>query len=125
MTKKPKKRPKIRRSTHESKRFHELLKGIGSLFDKKNFDYAAGGQQGPMGNFDRVSALLRSYPASGAWGSPSGVALTYLLKQLDAALILHTTGKHSVTGEGLRERLTDIAAYAIITCLLIEREENK
>jgi hypothetical protein len=106
-------------------RFHELLTAIGRLHDAKNLDYAGGCRQGPLGNFDRVSSIVTMYPSSDAWGTPPGIALTYMLKQLDAALVMFTTAKQSVTGEGLRERLRDIATYAIILEELLEREENK
>jgi hypothetical protein len=112
------------RKTNAPDRFHELLAEIGRLHDAKNLDYAGGCRQGPLGNFDRVSTLVQMYPASGAWSNPSGIALTYMLKQLDAALVMFTTGKQSVTGEGLRERLRDIATYAMILELLAEREEK-
>jgi hypothetical protein len=102
-----------------------LLGEIGRLHDAKNFDYAGGGKQGPLGNFDRISALVLAYPPSVAWSKPTGIALTYMLKQLDATLILMTTGKQSHTGEGICERLRDIACYAIIAMELFEREETK
>ena len=123
MTKTKHKRSKPRR--HDAPdRFNELLAEIGKLHDAKNFDYASGGKQGHLGNFDRISALIHAFPASEFWSKPSGVALTYMLKQLDAALILLTTGKASVTGEDVRSRLRDIACYAILTMQLIEREHE-
>ena len=42
------------------------------------------------------------------------------LKQLDAALILESTGRVSVTGEGIGERLKDVATYALLGILLQE-----
>jgi len=122
MTKKKHKRQA--RRTNAPDRFHELLAAIGRLHDAKNLDYAGGCRQGPLGNFDRVSTLVEMYPAASAWSSPAGIALTYMLKQFDAALVMFTTGKQSITGEGLRERLRDIATYAMILELLLEREEK-
>ena len=123
MTKKKHKRQA--RRTNAPDRFHELLAAIGRLHDAKNLDYAGGCHQGALGNFDRISTLVEMYPASSVWGSPAGIAFTYMLKQFDAALVMFTTGKQSITGEGLRERLRDIATYAMILELLIEREEQK
>ena len=117
------KQPRQRRK-NALDRFHELLAEIERLHAAKNFDYAGGGQQGPLGNFNRGSALIRAYPASESWSQPSGVAITYMLKQFDAALILMTTGKTSRTGEGLRQRWLDIACYAIIIMQLLEQEEK-
>ena len=121
-----KKKHRRQRRKHDAPdRFHELLTEIGALHNSKNLDYAGGCVQGPLGNFDRVSNIVSAYPSSVEWSSPAGVALTYMLKQLDAALVLFTTQKQSVTGEGLRERLLDVACYAIIIMQLIEREETK
>lgn len=101
-------------------KFHDMLKEIGDLHDKKNFDYAEGGQQGPLGNFKRIAAIASLYPRTDAWSNPTGVALTYMLKQLDAALMIHTTGKKSKTGENLNERLRDVAIYALLAIILSE-----
>jgi hypothetical protein len=116
------------RKTKEPKRyghpkFHAMLAEIGDLHDKKNFDYAEGGEQGPLGNFTRVANIKRLYPGSG-WSDAQGVALTYMLKQFDAALMIYTTGKTSQTGEGLKQRLTDVAVYALLTIILSEEGEG-
>jgi hypothetical protein len=124
MTKRKQKR-QARKKPHVADRFHELLAEIGCLHDAKNLDYAGGCRQGPLGNFDRVSTLLQLYPVSASWSTPAGVALAYMLKQLDAALVIFTTGKESVTGEGLAERLRDVATYAIILLELIGRYDTK
>jgi len=99
-------------------KFHELLTQIGELHNKKNFDYAEGGEQGPLGNFKRIAAIASLYPASYAWHDQTGVALTYMLKQLDAALMMFTTGKASKTGENINERLRDVAIYALLAIIL-------
>jgi len=90
-------------------KFDGLLAEIKTLHDKKNHDYTAGGS--PTGNFDRVAAILAPYGLS--MDDPCCVALVYLLKQLDAALMLLGRGHTSVTGEGVRERLRDVAVYAL------------
>ena len=100
-------------------RFYELLHQIGELHGKKNTDYAKGGTQGHLGNFIRVSEIKKLYPGLD-WSSPLGTALDYMLKRLDAALILESTGRASVTGEGIGERLKDVATYALLGILLQE-----
>lgn len=110
-----------KRSGHPE--FYKLLDEIGELHNCKNYDYADGGEQGPLGNFRRISAIKRLYPESTVWTTPTGVAITYALKQLDAALILLTTGKTSKTGEGLNERLRDIAIYSLLS-IILDKETN-
>ena len=112
------------RRCHEDNRFNELLGELSALHATKNFDYASGGIAGPMGNFHRVAALLHNYPPSPRWHSAPGIALTYMLKQLDATLHLLTTGNQSRTGENIDARLRDVATYAIIAIQLIEEEEK-
>lgn len=104
-------------------RFHELLKQIGDLHNRKNKDYAEGMKEGPLGNFKRVSAIMKNYPEMD-WDSPLGVSIIYSLKQLDAALTLRSTKKQSVTGEPIAARLTDIAIYALLG-IILEEEEPK
>jgi hypothetical protein len=104
--------------------FYRMLEEIGELHNKKNFDYADGGEQGPLGNFRRIASIASLYPESQAWNTPTGVAVTYMLKQLDAALMLLTTGKTSKTGEGLGERFRDVAVYALLAIILDQEEGN-
>lgn len=84
------------------------------LHSDKNHDYATGGD--PMGNFNRVAAILALYPNL-TLSDPRVVALTYALKQFDAVLWgLNSHIQHKV--EGLNERLGDISIYAkIVMCL--------
>lgn len=104
-------------------RFYRLLAKIDVLHGRKNTDYAAGGKQGHLGNFIRVSEIKRLYPGLD-WTSPLGTALDYMLKQLDAALILYGTKRDSITGEGVAERLQDVAVYALLGILLHEDEAS-
>src|SRR5713226_5586376 len=89
-------------------RFYEILDTMSELHSKKNHDYAAGGIQGALGNFERVSQITKLYPGFD-WSSPFGVAMHYTLKQLDAAFILYSQKRESITGETIPERLKDIA----------------
>lgn len=85
------------------------------LHSVKNHDYASGGS--PLGNFERVSAILALYPGLNL-GDKRVVALVYALKQLDAVLWgLAKNITHKV--EGFVDRLNDIAVYAnIVICMI-------
>lgn len=84
------------------------------LHSDKNHDYAKGGS--PLGNFERVAAIMRLYPDLDL-GDQRVVALTYLMKQMDAVLWgLNQRIEHRV--EGLVSRLQDISVYArIVECM--------
>ena len=100
-------------------RFHEILQAMSDLHDKKNTDYAAGMGEGPLGNFVRVSEIMRLYPQMD-WASPFGVAIAFMLKQLDAGLVLKSLDRASLTGEPVSARLTDIAVYTVLAMILDE-----
>lgn len=102
-------------------RFFEILEQQAELHSKKNTDYAKGGKQGALGNFVRVSSIMRLYPGMD-WDSPFGVAMCYMLKQLDAAFILRSTKRESVTGEPIPSRLLDVSTYVNIASILYEEE---
>jgi hypothetical protein len=97
----------------------EILQELASLYARKNADYAEGGEQGEFGNFKRVAAFMKLYPGMD-WATPNGVALVYSFKQLDAALMLLSLKKASVTGEPAEARLRDIAVYSVIGIALQE-----
>ena len=105
-------------------RFYALLEKMAILHGAKNKDYAQGGKQGHLGNFTRTSAIKRLYPGFD-WSSPFGTAIDYMLKQFDAAMILYSVGRRSVTGENIPERLQDVAVYSNIATLLWEDEQPK
>lgn len=104
-------------------RFHEILDELGDLHDRKNHDYAAGSKQGPLGNFHRTSTIMSLYPGMD-WDSAFGVAMSYMLKQLDAALVLRSQNRDSVTGEPIPARLKDVATYSVIGMVIVEEEGN-
>lgn len=89
------------------------------LHSDKNHDYAKGGS--PLGNFERVSAILALYPNL-KLSDPRVLAMTYALKQVDAFLWGLNSGiKHKV--EGAVERLQDVSVYAkIIICMCLDLE---
>jgi hypothetical protein len=105
-------------------KFHEYIEEIQSLHDRKNTDYAAGTKEGPLGNFTRVSQIEKLYPGFD-WDSPFGVAMGYMLKQFDAAFTLRSQHRESVTGEGIAERLKDVAVYSIIGMVILNEEAQE
>ncbi len=104
-------------------RFYELVKEITDLHDRKNTDYASGTKEGPLGNFDRVSVIMKLYPGFD-WDSPFGVAMVYMLKQLDAAFTLRSQKRESVTGEPVASRLRDVSVYSLIGQIQLEEEQE-
>lgn len=104
---------------HGHPRFLPLLMDEARLHSDKNHDYSKGGN--PLGNFDRVSAILQLYP-SFPYDTPAGVAILYALKQLDAIL----WGKaqriqHKV--EGLAGRYQDVSIYMKIARIADEEAD--
>jgi hypothetical protein len=80
------------------------------LHDRKNHDYAKGGS--PLGNFERVANFIKMYPGYPA-DQPVGIALIYMMKQLDAIFWgLSQKIEHKV--ESLDERFADVHIYAKI-----------
>lgn len=104
-------------------RFYEIMEEMGELHSRKNSDYSAGGLQGPLGNFKRVSEIKKLYPGFD-WESPYGTAIDFMLKQFDAMMILRATKRQSLTGEPVAARLRDMAIYTIIA-EIIEAEEQE
>ena len=102
-------------------RFHEIVQAMSDLFDKKNTDFTAGTVEGPLGNFIRMSQIMRLYSGID-WASPFGVCMAFMLKQFDAGLTLKAQGRASVTGEPVAARLMDIAVYTVLGIILDEAE---
>lgn len=102
--------------------FHKILDELGRVHDAKNYDYTAGTIGGPLSNFIRTSRIMKLYPGMD-WNSEFGVAMAYMLKQLDAALTLRSQKRHSVTGEPIGMRLKDVAIYSVIG-MILEAEET-
>jgi len=98
--------------------FYKLTEEEIKLHSEKNRDYAQGGD--PLGNFKRVSAIKKLYPGL-PWESPIGVALGYMLKQLDAALWMISQGYEGEV-ENVDTRLRDVHVYAKLARIL--RREN-
>ena len=91
------------------------------LHNRKNFDYAAGGD--PLGNFKRVANILSMYPNLDH-SDAAIVAMIYALKQIDAFLWLKSN-KHYAKVEGTAARLRDISVYAKLIEILDEEEVDE
>lgn len=104
-------------------RFYQILEDVGRLHDQKNTDYAQGSIQGPLGNFHRAAQFKQMYP-NFPWHTAFGTAIDYMLKQLDAAMILASTGRESITGEPIPTRLQDVVVYGVIAMILWEESQS-
>ena len=93
-----------------------------ALHSNKNHDYAHGGP--PLGNFERVAAILALYPNL-KMSDPVAVMLTYALKQMDAVL-WGLSNAITPKVEGLLPRLGDISVYSkIAMCALRDRARQR
>ena len=97
----------------------EMLKLI-KLHSDKNHDYAMGGP--PLGNFERVSKIMRLYPEF-PWATPAGAATVYMLKQFDAFMWQARTG-FTAKIEGAIPRLNDITVYSQLIAIMLQ-ETNR
>ena len=92
-----------------SKRFHELLKEIGELHDRKQEDY---------GSDDDPFANLRG---SEKWGIPAWLGA--LVRLNDKVVRLQAFArKRKLANESAEDSMRDIAVYAIIALVLYEQE---
>lgn len=100
--------------------FYKLTEDEIKLHSEKNSDYARGGD--PLGNFNRVSAIKCLYPGL-PWDSPAGVALGYMLKQLDAAFWMLAKG-YEGSVENIDARLRDVHVYVKLARILHAQEKK-
>jgi hypothetical protein len=103
-----------------SDRYAELLEGEAVLFEDKNFDYASGGDE--LGNFKRVAEILNLYPDF-PYQTAAGVAIIYMLKQLDALLWGLSMGIHHRV-EGIGPRASDVSVYAKLIRIICELKRS-
>ena len=95
--------------------FIPLCLEIMQLHSDKNHDYAS--LDDPLGNFNRVDAMIQQHLLV-----PDGMALlTYMMKQVDAVWHMKSQGIEALS-EGVKDRLRDIAVYALLM-ILKEREQ--
>ena len=103
---------------HGHPEFYRILEEMAELHSAKNKDYTQGGD--PLGNFDRVSALLK------IWGfdiPPYLVALIYALKQQDAYMWMISQGYEGET-EGIHHSFIDDAVYKVLTDILYKEKKE-
>ena len=101
-------------------RFYEMTQEEIELHDRKNHDYARGGD--PLGNFYRVGKILALYLNLNP-SDPRIVAMTYALKQLDAVLWM-ISGGYEGDVEGIDDRLRDVHVYMKLARILNEELNN-
>jgi len=95
-----------------SARFHQILKELGELHDKKQQDYGRGDD--PLSNVR----------ASEEWGIPAWVGA--MIRLNDKVRRLQSLAlKGSLVNESAEDSLQDIACYAIIALVLREQEVVK
>ena len=93
-----------------SARFHEILKELGDLHDKKQADY---------GRDNDSFANVRS---SEEWGVPAWVGA--MVRATDKVRRLQRFAQRgSLMNEGADDSLRDIAVYAIIALVLLEEKK--
>jgi len=97
--------------------FKQLTDEELALHEAKNKDYANKGSA--LGNFERVSKILGNYPKLNL-SDPTVVALTYMMKQLDAALWMLNEGYEGQV-ETFDKRMQDVHVYAKLA-RIIKRE---
>jgi hypothetical protein len=95
-----------------SARFHQLLKELGDLHDKKQGDYGRGND--PLAN-------IRS---SEEWGVSSWIGA--LIRLNDKVRRLQSFAqKGTLANESAEDSMRDIAVYSIIALVLYEQESKK
>jgi len=92
-----------------SARFHELLKEIGDLHDRKQQDYGRG---------DDPFANVRS---STEWGVPAWIGAMIRLND-KVRRLQSLAAKGSLANESAIDSMQDIAVYALISLVLYEQE---
>jgi hypothetical protein len=95
-----------------SKRFHELLREIGELHDRKQADY--GSEKDPLANVR----------ASEEWGIPAWVGALIRLNDKVNRLKAFAR-KRSLANESAEDSMVDIAVYALIARILYEQEAKE
>ncbi len=94
-----------------SQRFHDILKTLGSLHDKKQLDY--GTDEDPFNNI-RASAK--------EWGIPAWVGA--MLRATDKVRRLQKfADKGELANESVIDAFDDLAVYAVIARVMYEEEE--
>ena len=103
-----------KRDFHGHPKYLELTEDELVLHSEKNLDYTSGGDS--LGNFKRVAAILSNYPGLNP-ADPAVVSITFMLKQLDAALWMTCQGYDGKV-ETIDKRLQDAHIYIKIARIL-------
>lgn len=111
---------KLREAYQGHPMFKKLTEDELALHSAKNSDYAKGGD--PLGNFKRVGNILGQYPKLDL-NDPTVVALTYMMKQLDAALWMLAKG-YEGNVENIDTRLQDVHVYAKLARILHKEKQD-
>ena len=91
-------------------RFHEILRELGELHDKKQADYG------------RDSDSFANVRASEEWGVPAWIGA--MIRLTDKVRRLQRFAQRgSLMNEGAEDSLRDIAVYAIIALVLLEEKK--
>ena len=102
-------------------KFYKIVEELKDLHSRKNFDYAGTGD--PLGNFDRCGQMMKAVLSEGGFEELK-VLLVYMSKQFDG--VIDMIGKNRTAQvEGIKDKLTDIAIYAIIGRIIYEEKINK
>jgi len=99
-------------------KFQKLTEDELKLHSEKNADYATGGD--PLGNFKRVATIFSLYPNLDL-SKPAVVGITYMMKQLDAALWMLSQGYEGKV-ETVDTRFTDVHVYAKLVRILLDEQ---
>lgn len=110
----------MERDYHGHPKVYEILEEIKWLHSEKNRQYAT--KDDPLGNFRRTGQMISKFLKPGI--NPSlASALALVSKQIDGVYEIVGESKKN-TVEGLRDKLRDIAVYAVICMVIVEEENN-
>ena len=98
------------------KTFRQICEEMVGLYEKKNADYAQGGDQ--HGNFKRVAKFFEQYPNL-SLSDPYVIAVAYMMKQLDALLWSRSEG-YGLSVESADDKSKDVTVYSIIMRMIME-----
>lgn len=93
-------------------RFHEILKELGDLHDKKGLDYGASADS------------LANVRASAAFGVPAWIGVAIRMRDKMTRLQAFARAG-ALANESLEDSLRDIAVYAVIALVLIEEQAGR
>lgn len=99
--------------------FHAVLKEIADLHDEKNRQYAT--TDDPLGNFRRTGKIIAKMLKPGLDPTLAS-CLSFMSKQVDGVYEIFGEDKKD-TIDSLKDKLLDIAVYAVIATVLVRESE--